>query len=101
MTSKEFWEGDCTLAVAYRKADEMKRKNERDIRNFNAWLSGMYISAAIANCFSKNSHYPEEPYEIFKDDQKEKSYDEIMTENAEGFRKLVAQKNKLNHKKGQ
>ena len=35
MTAKEFWEGDCCLAVAYRKADEMKRKDERDTKNFN------------------------------------------------------------------
>lgn len=94
MTAKEFWEGDCCLAVAYRKADEMKRKDERDTKNFNAWLSGMYVSAAIASCFSKDFKYPEEPYKLFKEDEK-KSLDEKMLELAEGFRQLANAKNKM------
>lgn len=93
MTAKEFWEGDCCLAVAYRKADEIRRKDERENKNFNAWLSGMYVSAAISSCFSKDFKYPDEPYKLFKEENN-KSFEEIMLDNAEGFRRLVEAKNK-------
>ena len=43
MSAVEFWEGEPSLAVAYRKADEIKREN----MNFAAWLSGVYVYRAL------------------------------------------------------
>lgn len=69
MTAKEFWEGDCCLAVAFRKADEMTQKAKREKDDFNAWLTGLYVQEAIASYFSKDGKYPDKPHDIFKADK--------------------------------
>ena len=95
MTAKEFWEGDCCLTVAFRKADEMTQKAKREKDKFNAWLTGLYVQEAIASCFSKDGKYPDKPHDIFKADKdNEKTYDDIMRENAENFRKFAEAFNK-------
>ncbi|MDO4945677.1 MAG: hypothetical protein Q4E74_10825 [Ruminococcus sp.] len=98
MTVKEFWEGDCTLPVFYRKAYEMKQKSENEMNNFNFWLQGRYFAEAIASCFSKNHSYPDKPYGTDEKEQalKEKnmSDDEIMLERADRFRQFVNAKKK-------
>lgn len=43
MPAVEFWEGDPSLAVAYRKADELKKER----MNFEAWLTGLYTYKAL------------------------------------------------------
>lgn len=45
MTYEQFWEGDPTLTIYYRKADEIR--NEK--RNQELWLQGLYIYEAICD----------------------------------------------------
>ena len=45
MTYEQFWEGDPTLVIYYRKADEIR--NEK--RNQELWLQGLYIYEAICD----------------------------------------------------
>jgi hypothetical protein len=43
MTYEQFWEGQPSLAVAYRKAHDLKQQR----RNVEAWRQGFYIYNAI------------------------------------------------------
>lgn len=94
MTYEEFWEGDCTLPIFYRKAYEIKQKSENELNNFNAWLQGRYFAEAIASCFSKDYKYPEKPFELSKN----KTEEEIMLERADRFRQFVKAKKKGSEK---
>lgn len=69
MSYEQFWDGDPHLAVAYRKANKLKR----EIANEQAWLQGLYIYDAfgvvLANAFSKRGskkyEYVAKPIDIF------------------------------------
>ena len=65
MTYELFWLEDPSIAKAYRKADEIRKKR----MNEELWLAGIYTSEALAstvgNMFSKTKyHYPTEPKPI-------------------------------------
>ena len=70
MTPEQYWDGDCTLAKAYRKAEELRTER----RNQEMWLQGMYIYEAICDVSpilhafarkgAKPHPYPEKPYAI-------------------------------------
>ena len=72
MTYEQFWDGDATMASAFRKADEIRRKR----RNEELWLEGIYtaeaLSATVGNMFTKGTkhQYPSEPLPITVEDQK-------------------------------
>lgn len=36
--------------------------------NFTSWLQGAYIQLAIASSLSKNSNYPQKPFELFNEE---------------------------------
>lgn len=44
MTYEQYWEQDATLAIYYRKADELRKERI----NQSAWLQGLYIYDALA-----------------------------------------------------
>ena len=70
MTAEQYWDGDCTLAKSYRKAEELRTER----RNQEMWLQGMYIYEAICDvspilhAFAKKGAkphpYPSRPYAI-------------------------------------
>jgi hypothetical protein len=70
MTYEQYWCGDCTLPIYYRKAHEMRVDHE----NYSAWLQGMYVYDAIAaispvlHAFAKKGTkaqpYLPEPYKM-------------------------------------
>ena len=67
MSYEQFWDGEPRLAVAYRKAEELRRRR----MNEELWLNGVYTAEALAstvgNMFSKRKHqYPSEPKPITK-----------------------------------
>ena len=74
MSYEQFWYGEPSMVIAYRKAHELRRKQE----NTWLWLQGMYVaealSATVGNMFSKgNKHqYPAEPYPISLVEQEER-----------------------------
>ena len=43
MTEEQYWDKDCTLVIAYRKAYKIKQ----DEINYHAWLQGLYVWKAI------------------------------------------------------
>lgn len=70
MTFDQYWNGDCTLTIAYRKADELRRNR----KNEELWLQGLYIYEALCDvspvlhAFAKKGVKPQEyankPYPI-------------------------------------
>lgn len=77
MTTDEYWNGDCLLVKAYRKADKLKRRRQNEA----LWLQGAYVYEAILDAspvlhaFSKRAKarpYPSEPYSITSEQRAEK-----------------------------
>lgn len=70
MTYDEFWNGDCTMVKAFRKAHALKN----DMSNHAAWLQGAYFYnalccvAPVLHAFAKSGTkvqpYPSEPYAL-------------------------------------
>lgn len=76
MTYEQFWYGDASMVVAYRKADRLRT----EITNRNAWLQGMYFYEALCDvapilrAFSKARkpvQYRNEPFELNVNDEEE------------------------------
>lgn len=74
MTWTQFWIDEPELAIAYRKADAIKKRR----KNEELWLEGMYMAealrATVGNMFSKGQKYtyPVEPFPITADEQRER-----------------------------
>lgn len=74
MTYEQFWDGDPALVIAYRKADDMRRKRE----NTMLWLQGIYVaealSSTVGNMFTKGQkhQYPTEPFPISQAEHEER-----------------------------
>ena len=68
MTYDEFWNQDVAMVRAYRKAHELKRRQQ----NETLWIQGIYVRdallATVGNMFSdsgsKKNEYPAEPHPI-------------------------------------
>lgn len=70
MTEAQYWDGDSTLAVAYREAERLRRER----KNTELWLQGAYIYDALCRiaplpvAFVKKSvtsrSYLSEPYAL-------------------------------------
>ena len=73
MSYEQFWEDDPTIALAYRKADGIRRRR----RNEELWLEGVYVAealnATVGNMFRKGNkyQYPAEPLPITEEEQRE------------------------------
>ena len=74
MTWTQFWIDEPELAIAYRKADAIKKRR----KNEELWLEGMYtaeaLNATVGNMFSKGNknQYPAEPFPITAEEQQER-----------------------------
>ena len=74
MTWTQFWIDEPKLAVAYRKADMIRKRR----KNEELWLQGVYVAealhATVGNMFSKgrNNKYPDEPFPLTADEQQER-----------------------------
>lgn len=76
MSAEQFWQQDPWLAVAYRRADEIKRQN----RSYDLWLAGAYTfnaaSTAVYNALKKKGARPqkylEEPFRVIPYSEEEK-----------------------------
>ncbi len=102
MTADEFWNGNTELAIAYREADKLKRKED----NFNLWLQGRYVYEALC-CASplfrlskgkvKAHDYTDKPHDLYEEDRK-KTEEEKAKEHQEkmlkGMQERMAKINK-------
>lgn len=103
MTPVEFWEKDPNLAVAYRKAWELKKEQT----NERLWLQGLYINdslTAIAHNLTRKRGqkpvtYPQKPYDITPqtEDRKQEKRKQAQKEAIDYFNDL---KQRLDKKYG-
>lgn len=99
MTYKQYWQMDCELVRAYRKAYELRQEQE----NALAWLQGYYIYAAIdaqrpgfvfyGRKPPKAEKYLEKPTPVTKA-MKDRYEDERVREMAEKLRASLSKRNK-------
>ena len=74
MTWTQFWLDAPELAIAYRKAEAIKKRR----KNEELWLEGVYMAealrATVGNMFSKGQKYPypAEPFPITAAEQQER-----------------------------
>ena len=76
MTYDEFWNQDVAMVRAYRKAHELKRRQQNDA----LWMQGRYVLdallATVGNMFADKSatknEYPAEPYPVTAEQVAEK-----------------------------
>jgi hypothetical protein len=73
MTYDQFWVDDPAICIAYRKADQIRKRR----MNEELWLNGIYTAEALAstvgNMFSKTKYkYPAEPKPITQDEIEER-----------------------------
>ena len=103
MTYDEFYNQDHTLAIAYRKAFELKRNEQ----NQNLWLLGAYVYQAIArvsplfNPFSKHpkpESYLDKPFPIYEQTGGENAKSKAVSD--KGLAYMQAQMLKINKKFG-
>ena len=59
-----FWKLNPKKLEVFAEAFKEKAKFRQEENNTKAWLEGMYITHAIAACFSRNAKYPEYPIEL-------------------------------------
>lgn len=100
MTGAQFWEQDCTLVRAYRKAFQIKQERE----NYLAWLNGMYIYEALCDvspvlhAFAKSGTrprpYPEKPYEFAEKKPKQETNLEKQNKTANYLNELASRFNR-------
>ena len=96
MTPEQYWDGDPTLARAYRKADEIRM----DRKNQELWLQGMYIYEAICDAspilhdFAKKGTKPhpyvEKPYPITEKQHKRNAIDKEKAKFEKGKKLMEA-----------
>ena len=63
MSYEQFWDGDCEMVKAFRRAQALRAEQE----NHRAWWQGFYIYNAIAACLSDKKHrveYPKQPFAL-------------------------------------
>lgn len=100
MTGAQFWEQDCTLVRAYRKAFMIKQERE----NYLAWLNGLYIYEALCDAspvlhaFAKSGTrprpYPEKPYEFAEKKPKQETNLEKQNKTANYLNELASRFNR-------
>lgn len=101
MTYEQFWDGDPSLVISYRRADELRRRR----MNEELWLAGIYTSEALAstvgNMFSKQKyHYPSEPKPITRDELAERQERERQAKMEKIKAAFTAKALRVNAKKG-
>lgn len=77
MTYDEYWYGDPSLVVAYRKAEDIRAHR----KNYEMWMSGKYTYEAVARLIpSLQLLKPREPMEYMKEPYPltKKEYEERM-----------------------
>ena len=94
MSYDEYWYGDPTLVVAYRKAEDMRTHR----RNWEMWMNGRYTYDAIASMIPslqllkprESLPYTQEPYPLTKKEYEERMEREEKKKQEEIMAKMMA-----------
>ena len=102
MSYEQFWYDPPELTIAYRRADEIKKRRV----NEELWLAGIYTAEALAstvgNMFSKGSkyQYPSEPKPITVSEAQERQEREQKARMEQIKARFTARALSLNADKG-
>ena len=102
MSYEQFWYDPPELVIAYRRADEIKKRRV----NEELWLAGIYTAEALAstvgNMFSKGSkyQYPSEPKPITMSEVQERQEREQRARMEQIKARFTARALSLNAEKG-
>lgn len=101
MSYEQFWDYEPKLVIAYRKADEIRRRR----MNEELWLNGLYtadaLNCTVGNMFSKNKiEYPSEPHPITKREFEERQEREQRAKMEKIKAAFIARALTINHQKG-
>lgn len=94
MSYDEYWYGDPTMVVAYRKAEDMRTHR----RNWEMWMNGRYTYDAIASMIPSLQiikpreplPYTKEPYPLTKKEYEERMEREEKKKQEEIMAKMMA-----------
>lgn len=86
MTERQYWDGDCMLTRAYRKAEKLRLEQ----KNQELWLQGMYFYEALGDVspllhpFAKKGTkavpYRSEPYPLYGEGPRQETEQDIENE---------------------
>ena len=102
MTWTQFWLDEPELAIAYRKAEAIRKRR----KNEELWLEGVYmaeaLSATVGNMFAKGQkhQYPSEPFPLTEEEQRERREREEKARMERIKAAFVAKSLKMNTKLG-
>ena len=102
MTWSQFWLDEPELAIAYRKAEAIRKRR----KNEELWLEGVYmaeaLSATVGNMFAKGQkhQYPSEPFPLTEEEQRERREREEKARMERIKAAFVAKSLKMNTKLG-
>lgn len=102
MTWTQFWIDEPELAIAYRKADAIKKRR----KNEELWLEGIYmaeaISATVGNMLDGGQKhlYPSEPIPLTEDERQERREREEKARMERMKAAFIAKSLKVNSKLG-
>lgn len=101
MSYDEFWFCEPSRVIAYRRADEIKKRR----MNEQLWLNGIYMSEALASTvgsmFSKQKYYyPSEPKPITMDEIKARQEREQKAKMDQIKARFTARALNINARKG-
>lgn len=87
VTWDEYWNGDYSKLPYFRKAYNLKQKQD----NAKLWLQGYYFLHAIGAAFSKEGKYPEEPIPLTEEDveAQEAKRKQIEIDNARAYMEVA------------
>lgn len=60
-----FWTLNPRKLIPFQKTEKIRYERDLSTANLISWLSGKYVTEAIASCFGKNHKYPINPYDLF------------------------------------
>lgn len=87
-----FWKLNPEKLKPFFEAEKIKQEEKYRHANYIAWLTGLYMTHAIAACFSKNKKYPEKPFESMKQEQANWTHAERFEAWAMAFNKRFKEK---------
>ena len=79
---------------AYSEKAKREQREKTEFLNLSSWLNGIYMTRAIAACFSKDEKYPEKPIDLGND-----KVESTPEENAMNFREYAIAFNVQRRKK--
>lgn len=64
-----FWQLNPRKLHPFVKAYQAEQKEQLERANYAAWLSGIYVTHAVAASLGENARYPEKPIDLYETEE--------------------------------